>query len=111
MYGNLRAQSIVCSGSNSCENARLEGDKVKVYGMNSASHSGIYASQVIGYGYYSLQFAEIDTMTVAELDVSLFGHNTGYGATIICRSGTDCQLKCKSSGCFGTTFLCITGIV
>ena len=109
MYGNVRARNIVCSGFNSCENARLEGDKVRVYGMTSASHADIYASQVFGYGHYSLQFADIDTMVAPQLKVSLFGYNTGYGATIICRSDRDCKLVCKSSGCFGTTFLCITG--
>lgn len=109
LEGNLRAPNIVCSGHNSCENARLEGDKVKVYGINSGSHAEIYASDVFGYGYYSLQFAEIDTLGIAGLKVSLFGYNTGYGATVICRTGSDCKLNCKSSGCFGTTFLCITG--
>ena len=111
MYGNVRAKKIICSGLNSCENARIEGDKVRVYGMTSASHADIYASQILGYGHYSLQFADIDTMVTEKLKVSLFGHNTGYGASIICRSGRDCKLVCKSSGCFGTTFFCIAGSI
>ena len=105
----LRAQKILCSADSGCLNSKLVADQIKIYGASSAANSEIYAAKVFGYGYYSLAFAQIDSLGNDKLDIKLFGHQTGYGLVIICREGANCKLTCKSSACYETTFLCVSG--
>merc|ERR1712032_1813784 len=70
--------------------------------------STVYAENVQGFGYKALQFATIDSMDHSTLNVKMYGYMAGHGATMICRSGSKCELKCESSGCFKMELNCLS---
>ena len=51
----------------------------------------------------------IDSLNKNEMTVHAFGHLAGYGATVICRSGTKCTLECRSTGCKNMDYICMNG--
>eukprot|EP01084_Bolivina_argentea_P098827 177655_1 len=102
---------LYCEGIASCSNADIEtGGTVYSYGHYGTTGSTIYgASTVRGYGYYSLLYATVDSANVEKMSVKLFGVDAGYGANIVCQSGSTCTLTCKGGGCGETDFICLYG--
>ena len=90
---------VVCSADNSCEYGEISAAALKSYGLRSSAISVIDAASIIGFGSYSLSYADVNSVNRAALSVRLWGDFSGYGATLVCRSGSKCVLDCKGTGC------------
>ena len=91
-------EEVYCEGVQSCANAEVNGaGKVYLYGHYAAVNTKISGvSTVRAYGYYSFLYGTLDSQDLDELQVKLYGVDAGYGANVICRSGSTCSLVCKS---------------
>mmetsp|Transcript_35157 Transcript_35157/g.31007 ORF Transcript_35157/g.31007 Transcript_35157/m.31007 type:complete len:662 (+) Transcript_35157:53-2038(+) len=101
---------IECQGKGSCAESVIRGNTILANGEEAARAATIYgASSVDGLGYYSLTYSIIDSDGVTSLNVNVQGNLAGYGATLICRDGSDCTLNCKSTGCKNMDYVCLSG--
>eukprot|EP01084_Bolivina_argentea_P302559 522263_1 len=97
---------IHCVGSNSCEYSNLIGDPQvtnKIYcsadrSCNYAYFEGI--QQIYIRGSYASNGAIFNTSGLNTVAISFRGHLSGFGATIICYLGTQCDIYCYGNGCF-----------
>ena len=90
---------VVCSADSSCEYGEFSAAAPKSYGLRSSAFSVIDAASFIGFGSYSLSYADVDSVNRAALSVRLWDDFSGYGATLVCRSGSKCVLDGKGTGC------------
>jgi len=100
---------VVCSADKSCEYGEISAASLKSYGLRSSAFSVIDAANIIGFGSFSLSYADVDSVNRASLSVRLWGDFSGYGATLVCRSGSQCAVDCKGSGCMHSELLCLYG--
>ena len=103
---------IECMGELSCYQSNLEigtnggQDYLNVQGDHAAAQStltGGYHNQAMGS--YSWQNATVYGIFDSS-NFNLFGHNAGYGATIICGSGLTCNINCRGNGCNDIALTC-----
>merc|ERR1719362_576133 len=64
---------------------------------------------VEGYGFRSMVNAVIDSDGIEIMTVKAFAEWSGDGASMICRSGSQCNLLCKNTGCKGLEYQCLEG--
>eukprot|EP01084_Bolivina_argentea_P275490 469831_1 len=98
----INAKTVSCSGSNSCENSHIIAwQNVNCQGSQSCIYTNITAPLVYGSGAYSLYASMIDSLLVTDntLKIYLRGYQSGFGATIICRTGDICNIYCYNNGC------------
>jgi len=100
---------VVCSADNSCEYGEISAAALKSYGLRSSAFSVVDAASIIGFGSYALSYADVDSVNRASLSMRLWGDFSGYGATLVCRSGSKCVVDCKGSGCMDSELLCLYG--
>eukprot|EP01083_Nonionella_stella_P154181 496483_1 len=106
----LKSTSLYCEGIASCSYADIEAYTVYSYGHYGSADSVISgASTIRAYGYYSLLYSVVDSTNVPKMSVKLFGVDAGYGANIVCQSGSSCTVTCKGSGCLETDVICLNG--
>ena len=43
------------------------------------------------------------------MSLKIYGVDSGYGANVICQSGSTCSIQCKSAGCLNLDFICLNG--
>jgi len=104
--------NIKCLGDYSCQKAlSLNASTIIARGSCSAMRSKIYANTIQGSGYDSLYAAEIDSIGRDYVTVQAYGYNAAEIATFICRSGSECNLDCKTSGCYNLDYVCIDGAI
>eukprot|EP01083_Nonionella_stella_P268803 909012_1 len=97
-YSWLQSAGIVyCGGRDACKWTTIfNANELFSYGSFGAVSSIVmHTPSVYGFGYYSLAFADIDSLNI-DIDIRLLGWNAGYFANIICRSGSTCSLFCDS---------------
>ena len=58
-------------------------------------------NKIKAYGTESLKKAIFDSDGVSETTVQAYGELAGNEASVICRSGSACNLDCKGTGCSG----------
>ena len=103
---------IDCFGESSCFQSNLEigtsgdFDIINIQG----DHGGAQATLTGGYyhyarGSYSLQNATVYG-TFDNCEFSVYGHNAGYGANIICGDGLTCNIHCGGNSCNNMTITC-----
>eukprot|EP01084_Bolivina_argentea_P066192 120660_1 len=102
----IDARSISCYGSNSCQNTNIrtgyrEVEYIGCFGDKSCSSANISARNIYAHGSQSLYGSTIDSndFNGYVLTVYLDGYQSGFGATIICRSGDTCNIYCYFNGC------------
>ena len=101
---------IYCSGTQSCNLAvSMTGDSVYAYGYSTAFQSKIYGRIVKAFGYYAISYATVDSLNRTKMTVLSAGFNSGYGTSVVCRAGSECVLKCKTSGCRNLDYICLHG--
>ena len=103
---------VNCFGNFGCRSAEIitsDGGSVYSYGRYSTSQSKLFSQKIYAGGYRSLVFATIDSNDNDELTVTIDGRYTGYGAIVICRSGSICNLNCGQTGCLGLNYICMSG--
>eukprot|EP00484_Ammonia_sp_Unknown_P023605 CAMPEP_0197026958 /NCGR_PEP_ID=MMETSP1384-20130603/6958_1 /TAXON_ID=29189 /ORGANISM="Ammonia sp." /LENGTH=821 /DNA_ID=CAMNT_0042455737 /DNA_START=40 /DNA_END=2505 /DNA_ORIENTATION=+ len=101
---------VYCSSVQGCNRAvHIAANTVYAYGYSTAYQAHISASTVKAFGYHSIAYATLDSLELAEMTVFSYGFDSGYGATFICRSDSECSLQCKTSGCKNLDFVCLTG--
>lgn len=105
----ISGKEVLCSGDRSCEYGEIQANVVKAFGAYSTAYSVIDASSIIAYGFYSLSYSDVDSVNRGALNVKLWGDYSGYGTTMVCRSGSTCSLSCKGTGCMGAELLCLYG--
>ena len=101
--------TIYCAGTDGCNEAIIHSHSVHLLGYNTAFQSKIYANTVKAFGNYAFAHAVIESINNTALAIESYGIYSGYGASIICRSGSECTLKCKNNGCLNLDFLCLSG--
>eukprot|EP01083_Nonionella_stella_P046411 124285_1 len=92
-YSWLQSAGIVyCGGRDACKWTTIfNANELFSYGSFGAVSSIVmHTPSVYGFGYYSLAFADIDSLNI-DIDIRLLGWNAGYFANIICRSGSTCS--------------------
>ena len=105
----ISGKEVLCSGDRSCEYGEIQANVVKSFGAYSSAYSVIDATTITAYGYYSMSYSDVDSVNRATLSVKLWGDYSGYGTTLVCRSGSECSLSCKGTGCMGAEMLCLYG--
>eukprot|EP01084_Bolivina_argentea_P237802 399552_1 len=94
----IHAANVHCFASNSCQNSNIKAnDVVYCHGSESCVHSNITAQSVIAQGLHSLYESIIQSN--ATLSVHLPGYQSGFGGTILCKSGDICTVYCYYNGC------------
>eukprot|EP01084_Bolivina_argentea_P207368 353811_1 len=90
---------IYCSASTSCHNTHFNAvPGVDCLGDQSCSNSLFdNTSKIYGYGGYSLNNATINS--VHGLQVYFYGYHAGFGATLHCKLGHECNIFCGANGC------------
>eukprot|EP01083_Nonionella_stella_P302207 1041021_1 len=100
---SFQATSVEAAGVNAMSYTHISTTgSVECHGEQSCAYSYIAGgvSEVTAYGAYSLLNATIDSWNGPLLiDIYLYGYYAGFGATIICRSGTYCRLHCSGNAC------------
>eukprot|EP01084_Bolivina_argentea_P035012 64912_1 len=105
---HINGERIECSGSNSCQNSNIisneninENIYVSCGGSQSCIYTNITTPIVSVSGAYSLYASIIDSQFVInnELNVYLYGYQSGFGGTILCRAGDICNIYCYNNGC------------
>eukprot|EP01084_Bolivina_argentea_P019820 36850_1 len=101
----INAEYVRCFGSNSCQNSNIiASENVGCYGSQSCISTNLSVPNIFGKGAYSLYESIIDSRFVINfnsqtLNVYLYGYQSGFGATIICRAGDVCNIYCYNNGC------------
>eukprot|EP01084_Bolivina_argentea_P019821 36852_1 len=92
---------VVCRGSNSCQNSNIIANGgVHCRGSQSCIYTNISTTNVHAFSAYSLYASVIDSQLVTDsLNVHLYGYQSGFGATVICRAGDICNIYCYNNGC------------
>ena len=104
-----KEKNVICSGKTACDNSVIEGSLIHFGGEQSGIWSKIKGSLIQGFGYKSMQFGMIDSEGHNIMQIKSYGYMAGIRSTIICRSGSQCELKCQSSGCFKMEIFCLSG--
>lgn len=68
----------------------------------------IKAINLYGTGHEALKNTDIEARATI-LNVTLDGYFSGRDASIICRSGDECNVYCIGYGCSGANFYCYSG--
>jgi len=105
---------VTCNGLYGCNEAEISVGvgEVRCYGSTSCNGAKIRATLVQGYGEHSLQSATLMSDVLnQELTVEAFGYEAGKGASMLCRCGDTCSLKCAGNGCFEMHLTCERGSV
>ena len=104
--------TLSCAGSKLRMNVDV-GDTfmVDASGYLAAQQAVIYADIVKGTGYHSLVNATIDSIGRDKITVQAYGRNAGYGASVICRDGSECNIDCEGTGCDDMDFICLSGAI
>ena len=107
------AETIVCSGKLSCaDSVNINGAQlVAVGGYFAAARSTIYSSWVYILAYKGLFLSTVDSMGRDTMIVEAYGHLSGDSASVICRSGSECSIKCVSTGCKNMDYICENGAI
>merc|ERR1719461_650266 len=101
---------LTCNGMGSCKDTEMKVTKlVEMEGYFSGTYSTISANEVHAFGYLSAAFTTIDSQDKGTLDIHFFGHFSGYGSSVICRAGSECNLVCKGTGCLNADYICERG--
>ena len=82
---------------------------VSIYGRLGAYYSTISADVVKAYGNHAIYAATIDSEGRSDLLVEAYSPMAASYSRIICRSGSECMLKCKGTGCFYANYICLPG--
>eukprot|EP01084_Bolivina_argentea_P037878 70046_1 len=100
---------ITCNGKAACRNSRIDTQDIKAYGQFGAAFSVLTADKIHAMGYYSLLYANIDSLNRNKITVKMYGSVAGYGATMLCQQGSICTLDCKGTGCLHMELICFEG--
>ena len=106
------AGSIACTAELSCSNSRItiaqQGSSISCHGDRSCSNSTIFGD--IFYIDGNLGVADSILHNLYDGGTfNLWGADSGYNTTIICKNGTSCDIICYSSACNHLTLLCEYG--
>ncbi len=98
---------IRCLAFNSCYNAQMEAtNKIYIDGEEGVARSIVKNTPlIIASGYKSIENGLIDSQNVIDLFIKLKGDLAGQNAQIICRVGSNCELKCTGNACKDTQFM------
>eukprot|EP00484_Ammonia_sp_Unknown_P018212 CAMPEP_0197031732 /NCGR_PEP_ID=MMETSP1384-20130603/10642_1 /TAXON_ID=29189 /ORGANISM="Ammonia sp." /LENGTH=645 /DNA_ID=CAMNT_0042461301 /DNA_START=448 /DNA_END=2385 /DNA_ORIENTATION=+ len=111
-HGELESlKSIACSTRKSCFASGLKSTHIQAYGEQSAANANVTGHIIEGYGSYSLSSSVIDSASLENMEVKLYGHYAGKAAVIVCRAGAHCEIDCKHTGCKRATLVCEDGSV
>lgn len=113
----IQSVSIKCRGVTSCFESNIhnpikkETTTLSCNGESSCGNSDIFGYKtVIGYGAYSLAHSRIKSrFTESQLQVILIGLNAGYGLTVECLFGMNCDIICYGNACVNLTLICLGG--
>jgi len=100
---------ITCNGKGGCHSTEIDTNTLTVYSHYGASYADINAEMIQGMGYYSLMYTMINSNDRDRIHIKSHAHLSGYGATVLCQSGSKCTLECKSTGCMNMDFVCLYG--
>eukprot|EP00486_Rosalina_sp_Unknown_P006094 CAMPEP_0201575820 /NCGR_PEP_ID=MMETSP0190_2-20130828/21232_1 /ASSEMBLY_ACC=CAM_ASM_000263 /TAXON_ID=37353 /ORGANISM="Rosalina sp." /LENGTH=630 /DNA_ID=CAMNT_0048005909 /DNA_START=441 /DNA_END=2333 /DNA_ORIENTATION=+ len=106
------SQATVCAGYRSCQQSEIntDGGRVDSYGYQSAAESTIKgAAFVRADAYQTLLNAVIDSNGAGGGTYLFREYEAGKGATVICRNGDTCRVRCDGKGCKGLTYQCEPG--
>ena len=103
--------NIYCKGKYGCSRGEYHTTTIQIDAWFGAARADIYANTIKGNGYKSLSAATIDSKGRNTMTVQAYGHQAGDGATMICRSRSECSLECSGSGCLNMEYVCIDGAV
>ena len=113
-YLNISSWSE-CYGAGSCSyndhfSCECSYDWLVTNGAFSLGNSYIYdTSPIYADGAFTLMNSVVDSKgSISSLSMYLYGFGAGYNATIVCREGDRCTIRCYGYGCFGTIVVCET---
>ena len=112
-YVNISSWSE-CYGAGSCSHnnhftCECSIDFLVSVGAFSLGNSRIYnTSPIYADGAFALMNSVIDSKGAgaSSLSTYLYGFGSGYNATIFCKRGDTCTIRCYGYGCFGTIVVC-----
>eukprot|EP01084_Bolivina_argentea_P108444 193810_1 len=88
-----------CDGLESCADSVFTMKILHCYGSKACIGTTITAAtEVRGYGAYSLQNASIIAVN-KNITISLYGHYACYGCTIQCNGTSQCAIICAGTAC------------
>ena len=125
-----QGQISTCSGDSTCSSVdRLHGFRLYIYGMNGCSHSNYVtavapvwclaeqscsystlaqANAIQAFGAYSVLGSTIYS-NGTDMTVVLGGYYAGFNGTLICTTGSTCNVVCYGNGCHYFRYYCENG--
>lgn len=104
--------SISCRGELSCFNSNVYFGSSSLYKSIYITGDHAFSKSTLLNGYNHRVYASFGAQnatfisTVNNTMFYMFGNYAGYGATIICGSGLDCNIYCSGNGCNELNLIC-----